>query len=271
VPYYAIWDDHEVVNDFGPLHDTRTNPPYTPGVHLLPVGLKSFLDYNPIVPAASTPKRLYRSVRWGKHLELFILDTRQYRDANLAQDSAQYPKTMLGREQLVWLKESLQASDATWKVIVSSVPMSIPTGFPPELGRDGWGNYDQATGFEHELADVLRFAKDNGARNLAFITTDVHFAEVFRYTPFADDPSFRVHEVVTGPLNAGLFPNRAYDDSLGTESLFFYGPDAAVTSWAQAKPWMNFGVARVDAQGRLTLSVNKIDGEPVYTLTLDPQ
>jgi hypothetical protein len=34
---------------------------------------------------------------------------------------------------------------------------------------------------------------------------------------------------------------------------------------------MNFGIARVDAQGRLTLSVNKIDGEPVYTLTLDPQ
>lgn len=24
LPYYAIWDDHEVVNDFGPLHNTRT-------------------------------------------------------------------------------------------------------------------------------------------------------------------------------------------------------------------------------------------------------
>ena len=26
MPYYAIWDDHEVVNDFGPLHDTPPRP-----------------------------------------------------------------------------------------------------------------------------------------------------------------------------------------------------------------------------------------------------
>lgn len=270
VPYYAIWDDHEVANDFGPLHDTRTAPPYTAGVHLMPMGLKAFLDYNPVVSDRDTPKRLYRSVRWGKHLELFILDTRQYRDANLVPDSAAFPKTMLGREQLVWLKESLQASDATWKVIVSSVPMSIPTGSAAG-GRDGWANYDQTSGFENELGDILRNLKDEGRRNVLFITTDVHFAEVFRYTPFADDSSFKVHEVVTGPLNAGLFPNRAYDTTLNAESLFFYGPSAAVTNWTEAKTWMNFGLAHIDERGRLSLSVNKIDGAAVYTLTLDPR
>ncbi len=270
MPYYAIWDDHEVVNDFGPLHDTRTAPPYTPGQHLLPLGLKAFLDYNPLAPERNTPKRLYRNVRWGKHLEMFILDTRQYRDANLAQDGTPYPKTMLGREQLVWLKESLNNSDATWKVIVSSVPMSIPTGSAAG-GRDGWGNYDQATGFENELGDILRYMKDQGQRNVVFITTDVHFAEVFRYTPFADDSNFKVHEVVTGPLNAGLFPNRQYDTTLGTESLFFYGPSANVTAWADAKPWMNFGLARIDKDGKLTLSINDVAGAPVYTFTLNPQ
>jgi alkaline phosphatase D len=140
--YVGVWDDHEVVNDFGPLNDTRSTPPYTPGVHLLPIGLEAFLDYTPIAVAPNTPKRLYRSLRWGKHLELFVLDTRQYRDANMAADRADRPKTMLGREQLTWLKESLAASDATWKVIVSSVPMSIPTGFPPAGGRDGWANFD---------------------------------------------------------------------------------------------------------------------------------
>jgi alkaline phosphatase D len=106
---------------------------------------------------------------------------------------------------------------------------------------------------------------------VVFITTDVHFAEVFRYTPFADDSTFKVHEVVTGPLNAGLFPNRAYDTTLGSESLFFYGPSTNVTTWAEAKPWMNFGLARIDQRGRLSLSVNQVGGAPVYTLTLDPQ
>jgi alkaline phosphatase D len=197
-PYLAIWDDHEVVNDFGPLHDTRNKPPYTPGVHLLPLGLKAFLDYNPVKPDADTPKHLYRTIRWGKHLELFILDTRQYRDANFAEDSSTKPKTLLGCEQLTWLKEKLKVSNATWKVIVSSVPMAIPTGSPPENGRDGWGNYDQPTGFEWELLDILKLMKEQGIYNNVWITTDVHFAEVFRYRPFPDNPAFRVHEFITG-------------------------------------------------------------------------
>lgn len=270
-PYYAIWDDHEVVNDFGPLHDTRSTPPYTAGVHLMPMGLDAFLDYNPVKVDAATPDRLYRNVRWGKHLEMFILDNRQYRDSNFEDDGADRPKTMLGREQLVWLKDKLKASKATWKIIVSSVPMSIPTG--AENARDGWANFSQTGGFEQELLDILKFMHSENIRNTAWITTDVHFAEVFRYTPIAGDPSFKVHEVVSGPLNAGLFPNRNFDTTLASESLFFYGPASAtdITTYEQAKPWMNFGMGKIDENGRLTFSINDISGTPVYKLSLDPQ
>jgi alkaline phosphatase D len=174
-------------------------------VHLLPIGLEAFLDYTPIAVAKNTPKRLYRSLRWGKHMELFVLDTRQYRDSNAAVDSADRPKTMLGREQLTWLKESLVGSNATWKVIVSSVPMSIPTGFPAANGRDGWANFDQTTGFEQELLDILRFMRRNGIANSIWITTDVHFAEAFRYRPFPSDPAFVVYELATGPSTRASF------------------------------------------------------------------
>ena len=68
------------------------------------------LDYNPILPAGNTPERLYRNFHWGKHLEMFLLDTRQYRDANFVAGSAAGPKTMLGREQVVWLKDALKKS-----------------------------------------------------------------------------------------------------------------------------------------------------------------
>ncbi len=273
MPYYALWDDHEVVNDFGPLHDTRNMPPYTPGAHLLPLGRAALLDYNPIREQATTLKRLYRNIRWGRHLELFILDNRQYRDANLEPDDPVFIKTMLGREQLVWLKEKLMASNATWKVIVSGVPMSIPTGFPPELGRDGWANFDQDTGFENELMDILCTLRQQEKRNVVWITTDVHFAEVFRYTPFlAEDPGFQVYEFVTGPLNAGLFPNPAFDTTFNTESLFFYGPPGGDSglSYEQAKPWMNFGVAEVDEAGNLQVSIRDVSGTVVYETTLQP-
>jgi alkaline phosphatase D len=222
--YVGVWDDHEVVNDFGPLNDTRSTHPYTPGVHLMPIGLQAFLDYTPVAIAENTPLRLYRSFRWGKNLELIVLDTRQYRDPNFAEDTDAHPKTILGREQLTWLKERLADSDATWKVIVSSVPMSIPTGFPPTNGRDGWENFDQPTGYERELLDILGFMRANGVGNSVWITTDVHFAEAFRYVPFSGDPGFVVHELVTGPMNAGIFPTRDYDTTLNPERLAFFGP-----------------------------------------------
>src|SRR5215203_175565 len=266
--YVGVWDDHEVVNDFGPLSDTRMTPPYTPGVHLLPIGLEAFLDYTPIAVAPNTPKRLYRSLRWGKHLELFVLDTRQYRDANIADDSADRPKTMLGREQLTWLKESLAASDATWKVIVSSVPMSIPTGFPPEGGRDGWANADQTTGFEQELLDILRFVEQHRIVNTFWITTDVHFAEAFRYRPFAANPAFAVYELVSGPLNAGIFPNTDVDPTLNPQVLF--GPDPAVqpTTWEQAKDGFNFGRLEVARDGVLTAAIVNTAGQTQFSFTL---
>jgi alkaline phosphatase D len=270
--YVGVWDDHEVVNDFGPLNDTRSAPPYTPGVHLLPIGLEAFLDYTPIDVAANTPKRLYRSLRWGKHLELFVLDTRQYRDANAASDSPDRPKTMLGREQLTWLKESLAASDATWKVIVSSVPMSIPTGFPAvPNGRDGWANFDQTTGFEQELLDILRFMEQSRIANTFWITTDVHFAEAFRYRPFTANPGFVVHELATGPLNAGIFPSAAVDLTLNPEVLFGPDPAAQPTTWEQAKDGFNFGTLDVDRNGRLTAAIVNTAGQKQFSLTLAPQ
>jgi alkaline phosphatase D len=264
--YIGVWDDHEVINDFGPLTDVGSTPPYPPGLHLLPIGLRAFLDYTPV---ASAP-RLYRSLRWGRHLELFVLDTRSYREANYTPDSPEHPKTMLGPEQLAWLKEGLAGSDATWKVIVSSVPMSIPTGFPPTNGRDGWANFDQATGFENELLDILRFMAEHGIDNPVWITTDVHFAEGFRYTPFPEHPAFVVHEIATGPLNAGIFPTRNVDPTLNPEVLFFHGPASPgdVTSWEQAKRWFNFGTLEVGADGRLTAKVVNTAGEPQFSLTL---
>jgi alkaline phosphatase D len=270
--YVGVWDDHEVVNDFGPLGDTRDVPPYTPGEHLLPMGLDAFVDYTPIAISPETPTRLYRTLRWGKHLEMFVLDTRQYRDANLAEDIPDRPKTMLGPEQLAWLKQELAGSDATWKVIVSSVPMSIPTGFPATNGRDGWANFDQDTGFERELLDILRFLQDEGIDDTVWITTDVHFAEVFRYVPFADDTGFVVHEVVTGPMNAGIFPNRDFDMTLNPERLFFFGPPtpADVASWEAAKEWLNFGTLVVDEDGTLTAQVIDTAGDVAFSLELAP-
>jgi alkaline phosphatase D len=271
--YLPTWDDHEVVNDFGPLHDTRDTPPYVPGEHLLPIGLAAMLEQNPVTEHPERPGRLYRAVRWGKRLELLLLDTRQYRDANTAPDSAGRPKTLLGREQLTWLKDRLKRSDATWVVIASSVPLSIPTGWPPEGGRDGWADFDAPTGFEHELRDILDFAADIGRTDLLFISADVHFAAAFSYRPNPQRPGFIVHELVAGPLSAGIGAIDDYDRDLGTERRFLHAPPSrdAVTIYADARRWFTFGELDIAESGTLEATLRDVEGRVLYTLQLTPE
>jgi alkaline phosphatase D len=267
VPMAAVWDDHEIRNDAGPADDT---PPGEPDRHLLPPALDAFLDYQPLLPPADDPTRLYRSQRWGRHLELFLLDTRQYRDANGAPDEPGAPKTMLGPAQRRWLEEAIAASTATWKVIVASVPLSIPTG---SAGRDGFASGDSPTGFEHEAGELFAVLHARGVRNTLWITTDVHFATGLLYRPIADDPTWESRELITGPLNAGVFPQRALDPTFRPERLFFYGPPTAesITSFGDAVHWFSFGVIEVLASGRLSVSIVNGEGQTVYRMALKPE
>jgi len=270
-PYIAVWDDHEVQNDFGPGNDVRRTESGSATGHLMPIGLESFLEQNPLLPPGTGRDRLYRTVSWGQLLTLFILDTRQYRSRSDLPDTPENHKTLLGAEQLEWLEASLRNSSSTWKIIVSSVPLGIPTGRVD--ARDGWASGDGETGYEREALAVLRHMRDIGLRNVVWITTDVHFATVLRYIPFDDTPDFIVHEFVAGPLQAGQFPKQELDPTLHPERLFFHGAESpeAVQTYAQAREYVNFGLIEVDLDGQLRASLHNVDGAELYRLELAPR
>lgn len=249
VPYVAVWDDHEVRNDFSPHDDSG----------LLPVGRQALFDWNPLAGPPEEPQRLYRSLRYGKHCELFVLDCRSYRDANGQRDDGPERKTMLGKAQREWLLDGLKRSDATWKLIVSSVPLCTPTG-DAKKGRDGWSNHESATGYERELVELLRAMQQAGVRQPVLLTTDVHHAEVLRLHPFPDAPDFQPLEVVTGPLQAGAFGRGALDATLAPESLFYLSPDPQPKTFAEALKVWNFGVVTIAADGSLTIEVVDVAG-----------
>jgi alkaline phosphatase D len=208
---YAIWDDHEVRNDFSGPHDW-----------LMPVGRQALLDYWPIAPPPEESTRLYRRFRWGRLLEVFILDTRQYRSRNTDTDGA--GKTMLGPAQKRWLLDAVASSAAQWKVVVTSVSLSIPTGRPG--ARDSWtgvspfGLPQDGDGFVAERDAILEHFRTRGVKNLVFVAADVHHAEVIRHEP---TPSWAFHELVAGPLSATMGRPRPLDTTLNPRSLFARG------------------------------------------------
>lgn len=264
---YVVWDDHEIVNDAGPHHDRVRRGP---GQHvpLLPVGRRALLEHNALdASPLDASARLYRRFRWGRELELLLLDTRSYRDDDGALDDAEEPKTLLGPAQRHWLEDALRTSDARWVVIASSVPIALVTGANGR--RDSWADGDTGRGFARELRGLLDVARRRGRRQLVFVTTDVHFTAAFRHTPFPEDPGFVVHELVTGPLAAGLFPSDRFDATLGTERLLLHVPDGPVHTLAEARPFFTWGEVSIDAAGVLTLSARNAD-EEIWSETLPP-
>lgn len=176
---YVVWDDHEVEDN------------YLPGHPLAPIGRKAFLDYWPIRRAASEPERIFRSFRWGKSVELFILDARQYRDLK--------QRTMLGRTQKEWLLDSIAQSQARFKFIATAVP--IWGG-----GRDRWDGYPE------EREKILRHLNAKRFGGVIFLSADMHYAAITKI-PNGNG----LLDITAGPLAAPL--NRITN---GTAQRFEY-------------------------------------------------
>jgi alkaline phosphatase D len=188
-PVYVVWDDHEVRNNFAGPYDEQ-----------MPAGRQALREYWPIASPLEDPHRLYRTVQYGADLELFILDVRQYRSRNVDRDGAS--KTMLGATQLAWLLDGLQRSTATWKVIATPVPLSIPKGGDISVpGNDGWAGGPDGTGFERERQVIVDAILNRTIKNVVFLSGDVHWVQANAYDP-NQDGIIDFHEYIAGPLSA---------------------------------------------------------------------
>jgi len=163
---YVMWDDHEVEDD------------YMPGHPLASIGRKAFLDYWPVRRPATEPEQIYRAARWGRAVELIILDPRQYR----APDRS----SMLGRTQKEWLFDRLVNSSATFKFVATTVPMAGG-------GKDRWDGYPK------ERAEILRYIRERKIPGVVFLSADLHYAAVTRIPK-----SNGLLDITAGPLAAPL-------------------------------------------------------------------
>jgi uncharacterized repeat protein (TIGR01451 family) len=199
----ATIDDHEVTNDFSGGKSLATANAATQTLFgantglqndspLFENGLQAFQEYNPLQDLTyNTPgdartdgeRKLYRANTFGSDAATFILDTRSFRDGDLANvtnlaDQAQVGKflvdsfdptrTFLGKQQLADLKQDLlksQQDGVTWKFITVPEPIQ-------NIGV--LAAADRFEGYAAERTEILKFINDNKISNVVFISADIH-------------------------------------------------------------------------------------------------
>lgn len=277
VPQVVQWDDHEVLNNWHPT-ELLDDPRYrVKSVALLAARAKrAFLEYAPLRHDAEDPERIFRSLRYGPSLELFVVDLRSDRGPNSPnrQATAGEATALFGPAQVRWLQERMRLSTATWKVVACDMPLGIAV-------RDGDTDFEALAnadpgpplGRELELASLLGSLHAAGVRNVVWVTGDVHYAAAHHYDPararFSGFTPF--WEFVAGPLHAGTFGPNDLDPTFGPEARFVAVPRGMKPNRPPSEGLQFFGTVRIDGASEvMTVSLHDREGKTLYQVELTP-
>lgn len=198
--FISIWDDHEFANnackDGAEGHDTFTDGPWEIRKR---AAKKAYAEWMPLRGDATS---IYRALRFGKMLDLVMLDTRiegrdkqvtGVKDRNLFAGE----RTILGKEQKAWLFNKLHSSPCQWKVIGNQVIFSeINIKWSHMLGSYA----DKIKQFEHTLLDywegypaerdeVIKYIAANNIDDVVLLSASMHCAFAFDVTLRATENS----------------------------------------------------------------------------------
>jgi alkaline phosphatase D len=157
-PLYQQKDDHDLLrDDAGPTSPPLGDLTYEDGL----------LIWREQVPIIKTP---YRTFRWGKDLQIWVVEGREFRSDNKAPDGED--KTIWGAEQIAWFKKTIQASDATFKILVSPTPV-----VGPDRAKGKFDNHSNSS-FQTEGLWLRKYLADhkvfviNGDRHWQYVSVD---------------------------------------------------------------------------------------------------
>lgn len=174
VASYFIKDDHDTwQNDCWPAMPGRYMGEFT-----FAQGQEIFLEQVPM------SARTYRSFRWGKDLQIWLVEGRDFRSPNTMPDGPD--KTIWGAEQKAWFKRTVQESDATFRVLISPTPIVGPDRFSKA------DNHANAV-FAHEGNEIREFIATQ--KNMIAVCGDRHWQYV------SVDPKTGIREYSCGPAS----------------------------------------------------------------------
>ena len=174
VASYFIKDDHDTwMNDCWPTMQTKFMGDLT-----FEQGRQIFLEQVPM------SEKTYRTFRWGKDLQIWLVEGRDFRSPNTMPDGAD--KTIWGKEQKEWFKKTVQQSDAGFKVLISPTPIVGPD-------RQSKGDNHSNKAFFHEGDELRKFISEQ--KNMVVVCGDRHWQYV------SVDQKYGVKEFSCGPAS----------------------------------------------------------------------
>jgi alkaline phosphatase D len=290
---YSHWDDHEFINDFSvPEHGRRLYRrgatafrDYNPVTYTRRTGiyrsfrwganleiflpdLRSFrsagadaagLCTNPVTGRPDIAPTLPAEIR--QRLSKYRRDLAAPVRRACTDVIASPRRTMMGSRQFTRFARDIRRSRATFKVILSSVPVQQLYGFP----LDRWEGYEPAR------QRLLRFLQRN-VRNAVFLSTDAHGA-------FVNDVMMRTLEpggpVLSGMSEAVVGPaaSLTYQGALGSAAAalgftteLFKPPRPAGLGMSCAQPNVYSYADTTVTSETLSISLKDQNGQPVIDL-----
>jgi alkaline phosphatase D len=180
-------------------HDTTKNdawPEQAYGELTWQQGLDLFREHFPVL------EKNYRTIRWGKDLQVWLMEGRDFRSSNKMPDSPE--KSIWGKEQKAWFFKTVSESDATFKLLISPTPV-----VGPDRGNKNDNHANK--GFKHEGDEIRKFiaAQKNmfvacGDRHWQYVSVDAETG----VKEFSCGPTSDKH--ANGWSNDQLLPEHRY-------------------------------------------------------------
>lgn len=161
VPTYWMIDDHDYRIDDGDNTGDHLPTPQQ--------GREMMLEQLPVAAHDDDEALTYRTHRVSKDLQIWFPENRMYRSPNAMEDGPE--KSIWGQKQKAWLKKTLAASDAKFKLLISPTPMVGPD----DLRK--FDNHTNINGFRHERKEFFDFLKQEGLleKNFYVVCGDRHW------------------------------------------------------------------------------------------------